>query len=71
MNQKNLYLYEGPVLQFGEIIKDYWRGGTQAVSENQALAFLSYQIKKKLKLDVKNSKIELNKKYLRLEERNI
>jgi len=71
MNQKNLYLYEGPVLQFGKIIKDYWRGGTQAVSENQALAFLSYQIKKKLKLDVKNSKIELNKKYLRLEERMI
>lgn len=67
MNEKNLYLYEGPVSQFGKVILDYWRAGTQAVSEKQAIAFLSFQFKKKFKIDIHNSKIELNNEYLKLE----
>lgn len=71
MNQRNLYLYEGPVMQFGKVILDSWRAGTKAVSDKQALAFLSFQFKNKKKMSIHNTKIELDKRYLRIEERGL
>ena len=66
MSEKKLYIYEGPIIQFDKCIQDYWRGGTQAVSEKQALSYLAYQFKRKKKLSIDNSKISLDSSCLRL-----
>lgn len=67
MSEKKLYIYEGPVMQFNNVIKDFWKRGTQASSESRALANLQFSYKKKNKL-LPGSKIELDKRYLRIEE---
>lgn len=43
----DLYLYKGPVEEFGKIIANDWRGMTRANSESKARANLAYQYKKK------------------------
>lgn len=64
----NLYIYEGPVYQFGEIVIKQYRGATRAITPSRALANIAFTCKiKKLKLD-KEAKIKLDPKFLRLEE---
>lgn len=41
----NMYLYDGPVLEFDKIIANHWRGSTMAVSEKKARCNLAYQFK--------------------------
>ncbi|GHV42263.1 hypothetical protein FACS189490_10850 [Clostridia bacterium] len=43
----NLYLYEGPVLEFERCIADSWKASTYAISERKAKSNLAYQYKKK------------------------
>jgi hypothetical protein len=43
---KNLYFYDGPVMEFDKRINDRWQGSTYAVSENKARCNLAYQYKK-------------------------
>lgn len=43
----NLYIYEGPVMEFGRCISDKWQGSTYAPSERKARSNLTYQYKKK------------------------
>lgn len=43
---KRYYTYEGPVLEFNNLLVDNWRGGTWASSEKQARNNLAYQFKK-------------------------
>lgn len=43
MQNKNKYIYEGPVMIFDTILTDYWAGETYAVSEKKALSNLAYQ----------------------------
>lgn len=57
------YAYDGPVYRFGNYIGNYYYK-TTAISEAQALNNISYKIKKDMNL-VPNSKIELDKKYLK------
>ena len=38
--------YEGPVVEFGKCICNYWSGETTAVSEKEAQNNLKYQFKK-------------------------
>ncbi len=42
----NLYLYDGPVMEFERCISNRWRGSTYAVSESKARSNLTYQFKK-------------------------
>ena len=42
----NLYLYEGPVMEFDRCIADKWRDFTYAKSEKKALQNLAYRYKK-------------------------
>lgn len=67
MSEKKLYIYEGPVMQFNKIIQEFYRNGTQAASEARALANLQFSYKKKMKL-APSSKIELDGRYLRIED---
>ena len=55
---KKEYVYSGPVLKFGTIIANNWRGSTFAVSEKQAASNLVYQFKKQNGL-VANTKVSL------------
>ena len=41
----NLYLYEGPVLEFGKRILDHWYARTYAVSKSKAICNFMYQYK--------------------------
>lgn len=43
----NRYLYEGPVMEFGRLVQNNWKGETMAVSETKARSNLSYQWKKR------------------------
>ncbi len=43
----NRYLYEGPVMEFGRLVQNNWKGETVAVSETKARNNLSYQWKKR------------------------
>lgn len=65
--EKHLYLYEGPVLEFGRVINDKYKNGTQAVSKEQAISNLKFNYKKANKLDIRNSKIDLDERYLSLD----
>lgn len=67
MSEKKLYIYEGPVMQFNNVIQDLWIRGTQAISGKRALANLQFTYKKRKKLS-SNVKIILDEKYLRIEE---
>lgn len=67
--EKNLYIYEGPVMQFNRIIQDSYRCGSQACSEAKALSNIMFSFKKKAKMDY-GAKIELDKRYLRMESVN-
>lgn len=42
----NRYIYQGPVMEFGRLIEDRWKGETLAVSEKKARSNLAYQYKK-------------------------
>ena len=42
-----LYLYDGPVMEFGRCIANHWSASTYAVSESKARSNLAYQFKKK------------------------
>ena len=65
-NLDSVYIYDGPVMQFGRVIQDKWRRGTRAPSPKKALANLqfTYKIRKKMARD---SRIELDPRYLQLE----
>lgn len=67
MSEKKLYIYEGPVMQFNKVIQDIYRNGTQAISEARALANLQFSYKRKKKMS-SNAKIQLDGRYLRIEE---
>jgi len=56
--ERKLYRYEGAVTQFGKVIQDLWKAGTQADSESRAKANLMFQYKVKHKMD-RSAKIEL------------
>lgn len=43
---KRLYVYDGPVYQFKNMINENWHGETFAVSPAKALGNLAYQYKK-------------------------
>lgn len=43
----NLYLYDGPVMEFDRCIANRWKGFTYAASESKAFSNLIYQYKKK------------------------
>lgn len=42
---KSVYIYDGPVLEFGRVITQRWQGRTVAVSEAKARSNLTYQYK--------------------------
>lgn len=63
--ERKIYRYEGPVMQFGKVINDLWKFGTQAVSEKQALSNLAFRYKMKKQL-AKDAKIELDANCLRI-----
>lgn len=44
--EKRRYVYSGPVLKFGAIVANDWRGSTFAASERQATNNLVYQFKR-------------------------
>lgn len=41
------YIYEGPVVMFGKVVDDNFKGVTVAVNKKRALANLAYQWKKR------------------------
>ena len=43
----NLYLYEGPVMEFDRCIANKWKDFTYASSERKAISNLVYRYKKK------------------------
>lgn len=43
----NKYIYEGSVMEFGNVIANRWRGETFAPSEKKARANLAHKYKKK------------------------
>lgn len=45
---KHKYRYEGPVMLFGKMVINSWRGETIATSEAKAKNNLAYQVKKQL-----------------------
>lgn len=42
----NKYLYNGPVMEFGECVNEKWQGETIAQSEAKAKSNLAYQYKR-------------------------
>ena len=54
----NLYVYDGPVMEFETCVSNRWKASTYAVSEKKAKNNLAYQFKKKNN-KVPNSKITL------------
>ena len=55
---KKTYIYDGPVMIFGNCVARRWFGQTSAVSERKAVSNFMFQWKRKNGLAV-NSKIEL------------
>ena len=43
---KELYFYNGPVMEFDRVVSERWTGKTYAVSESKAKSNLAYQYKK-------------------------
>lgn len=58
MNNGTKYRYTGPIMSFGQCIKDCWTGETFATSTTKALNNLKYQVKKLCNL-TSNSRIDL------------
>jgi len=50
MEFKRYYTYEGPVVAFGKVVSNKWKGETVATSRSKALSNLAYQFKKDAKL---------------------
>lgn len=42
----NVYIYDGPVFQFNQMIMEHWAGETTAPTEAKAKSNLTYQFKK-------------------------
>lgn len=42
---KELYSYNGPVMEFGRVVDNLWKGETYATSEQKAKSNLAYQYK--------------------------
>ena len=61
--KKYIYIYRGPVKQFGKIINESWTAETSAVSASKALSNLAYRYKKEHGF-TSSAKIELDKKCL-------
>lgn len=40
------FVYEGPVMEFGTLLTDHWKGETIAPTESKARSNLAYQFKK-------------------------
>lgn len=55
---KHIYIYEGPVCEFGTCVQNVWVGKTVAVSEKKAKSNLAYQWKLNNNR-TGNSKVEL------------
>lgn len=55
---QHIYIYEGPVCEFGRCVQNVWVGKTVAVSEKKAKSNLAYQWKMKNNR-TENSKVEL------------
>lgn len=64
MEFKRYYTYEGPVVAFGKVVSNKWRGETIATSRTKALNNLAYQFKKDTKL-VAATRINLVDKFLK------
>lgn len=60
------YIYEGPVMQFGRVVRNRWTGRTRANTSGRALTNLSFRYKAINQL-VRTAQIELDPRYLRLE----
>ena len=52
------FSYDGPVLYFGTLVADHWKGETMASSEKKAKSNLKYQVKKQMNLVV-GTKVDL------------
>ena len=61
-----MWVYEGPVLQFGKIIDCKWTYRSRASSPEEALRNIGFNYKM-LHQMTRNAKIELDKKYLKQE----
>lgn len=55
---KKLFVYDGPVTRFGNIVTNRWHGSTLAVSEKQARQNLAYHFKMQFGFTA-NAKVEL------------
>ena len=64
MEFKRYYTYEGPVVAFGKVVSNKWKGETIATSRTKALSNLAYQFKKDAKL-VAATRISLVDKFLK------
>ena len=62
----NRYIYDGPVMEFGKMITDRWRGETCAASPTKAKSNLVYQFKKQNNR-IPGSKITLPGKVIAVE----
>lgn len=58
MSSKKTYIYEGTVMQFGNVINPMWRAETTATSVKKASSNLVYRYKKEHGLEP-TAKIEL------------
>lgn len=47
MDDRKLYVYDGPVMEFETCIAHRWRASTYATTEKKARSNLAYQFKKK------------------------
>lgn len=64
MEFKRYYTYKGPVVAFGKVVSNKWKGETIATSRTKALSNLAYQFKKDAKL-VATTRINLVDKFLK------
>lgn len=45
MQEYHKYIYDGPVMEFNNLIADHWKGETMAPSEKKARSNLIYKFK--------------------------
>lgn len=50
MDEYDKYTYDGPIMSFGKMVTDRWKGETMAPSLKKARSNLIYQAKKQLNL---------------------
>ena len=55
---KHKYYYNGPVMEFGRLVADHWKGETVAPSERKAKSNLAYNYKQKYNRPM-GAKVEL------------